>query len=195
MRVLPAVVEVWHEGQRVAVHERCYGRRQQVLDLEHYLEVLGRKPGALAGSRPLAQWRKQGRWSRPYDELWQSLQQRHGKGTGTRLMIEVLQLGRRSGYGRLTRAIEQALALGTHDAAAVRYLLVVEMEQLDQAGSPPLLSSDAAALANTPLARHFVRPLPSLDSYDLLLGPEPLPGLQTSLQTALQTAEMPEVTR
>jgi hypothetical protein len=33
-----------------------------VLDLEHYIDVLERKPGALAGSSPLQQWRERGRW-------------------------------------------------------------------------------------------------------------------------------------
>jgi hypothetical protein len=37
-------VELWHEGRRVARHERSYNRQQQVLDLEHYLDVLERKP-------------------------------------------------------------------------------------------------------------------------------------------------------
>ena len=35
-------VELWHDGRRVAQHERCYGRQQQILDLEHYLDVLCR---------------------------------------------------------------------------------------------------------------------------------------------------------
>jgi hypothetical protein len=56
-RVLPACVEVWHDGRCVARHERSYGKGQQFLNLEHYLEVLERKPGALAGSKPLEQWR------------------------------------------------------------------------------------------------------------------------------------------
>jgi hypothetical protein len=30
-----------------------------LLNLEHYLDVLERKPGAMAGSTPLAQWRQQ----------------------------------------------------------------------------------------------------------------------------------------
>jgi hypothetical protein len=41
----------------VARHERCYRRQQQILDLEHYLDVLYRKPGALAGSKLLEQKR------------------------------------------------------------------------------------------------------------------------------------------
>ena len=53
-------VEVWQGGTCLARHERCYGRHQAVLNLEHYLDVLERKPGALAGSTPLAQWRARG---------------------------------------------------------------------------------------------------------------------------------------
>src|SRR3954451_1628819 len=67
-RVYPLQVELWHGGRRIARHERCHGRRQQVLDLEHYLDVLGHKPGALAGSKPLEQCRRAGRWPACYDE-------------------------------------------------------------------------------------------------------------------------------
>ena len=48
--------------QCVARHERCYGRQRQVLELEHYLDVLARKPGALVGSKQLAVWREKGLW-------------------------------------------------------------------------------------------------------------------------------------
>jgi transposase len=58
----PLHVEIWHAGRLVARHERCHSRRQHVLDLEHYLDVLSHKPGAFAGSKPLAQWRAAGRW-------------------------------------------------------------------------------------------------------------------------------------
>jgi Mu transposase-like protein len=51
-------VEIWYQGQLVARHERCHLHKQQVLDLEHYLDVLERKPGAFAGSKPLEQWRQ-----------------------------------------------------------------------------------------------------------------------------------------
>ncbi len=44
--VYPAHVELWHQGRCVARHERSFGRYQPVLDLEHYFEVLMKKPGA-----------------------------------------------------------------------------------------------------------------------------------------------------
>lgn len=49
VKLYPAYVEIWSEGGRLARHERCYQRRQQILNLEHYLEPLSRKPGALVG--------------------------------------------------------------------------------------------------------------------------------------------------
>ena len=60
-KVYAAYVEIWREGGCVARHERCFGRQQKVLNLEHYLDTLAKKPGALAGSMPLEQWRAQGR--------------------------------------------------------------------------------------------------------------------------------------
>ena len=53
-RVYSSVVEFRQNGVRVAQHERSYDRARQILDLEHYLDVLERKPGALRGSKPLA---------------------------------------------------------------------------------------------------------------------------------------------
>ena len=61
-RIRPLHVEIWHGGKQIARHERCHQRRQHVLDLEHYLDVLSHKPGAFAGSKPPAQWRAAGRW-------------------------------------------------------------------------------------------------------------------------------------
>jgi len=40
VRLHSSYVEVRDEGQCIARHERCYGRQQQVLELEHYLDVL-----------------------------------------------------------------------------------------------------------------------------------------------------------
>jgi hypothetical protein len=157
-RLLPAYVEVWYEQRCVARHERSYGRHKAVLDLEHYLDVLERKPGALAGSTPLEQWRERGRWPESFDKLWQSLRERHGKQEGTREMIELLRLGPQHGWEALRKVIEQALALGCTDAAAVRHLLV--------AGT---LTHGERALPEIGLLQRYERPLPTLNDYDQLL--------------------------
>jgi hypothetical protein len=92
----------------VARHERCYERHQKVLQLDHYLDALSKKPGALAGSTALEQCRAQGGWPANYDRLWALLKERNGKQAGTRMMIDVLLLGREHGAGRLRRAVEEA---------------------------------------------------------------------------------------
>lgn len=159
VKVQPAAIEVWQEGACVARHERCYERGQQILNLEHYLEVLERKPGALAGSTPLAQWREQKRWPASYDQLWQALMRRQGKASGTRQMIGLLQLGKRQGYEKLQAAVESALALGCADEAAVRYLLLTESEH-----RPPQVAVEVGWLGR------YARPLPVMNEYDQLLA-------------------------
>jgi hypothetical protein len=158
-RLLPAYVEIWHERELVARHERSFERYRQVLDLEHYLDVLERKPGALAGSRPLQQWRESGRWPPSFDRLWQSLERRVGKQAGTRTMIELLQQGSKQGWERLRQAVEQALNLGCTDAAAVRHLLV-----FGELGHAPVEEFELHGL------ERYERPLPQIDEYDQLLG-------------------------
>ena len=93
-KVYASIVELWHDGNCVARNERCYRRQQQVLDLEHYLDVLSRKPGALAWSRPLEQQRKAGRWPASFDVIWESLMERHGNQAGTRETGDLLKLGK-----------------------------------------------------------------------------------------------------
>jgi hypothetical protein len=161
VRLYPSYVEVRDEGRCIARHERNYGRHQQVFDLEHYLDVLERKPGALAGAKPLAAWREKGLWPNSYDRLLEELICRHGKQSGTRQMIQVVSLVKQYGHERLRSAIEGALAVGCSDAAAIRHLL----------GAANLTRARSAIIDLGELAR-FERPLPVMAEYDRLLSQE-----------------------
>jgi hypothetical protein len=154
-----AHVELWADGQCVARHERSYVKFAPVLELEHYLDVLMHKPGALAGSTPLAQCRARGLWPASYDALWAQWMRRSGKQVGTRQMIGVLRLARTYGVAALQRAVDTALALGCSDEAAVRHLLLTTT--LTRPSMDPL--PIGAMLA------HFDRPLPNLAAYDTLV--------------------------
>lgn len=161
VRVLPASIEVWQEGKRVAWHERSYGRGEHILNLEHYLDVLFRKPGAFAGSRPLSQWRERGLWPQNFDRLWQALQGRHGESAGTREMVGLLLLAKEHGWEALKGAVERALNLGCCDGSAVRYLL---LHPDPVRRSAPLSQEALGALAR------YERPLPEMSAYDQLLA-------------------------
>jgi hypothetical protein len=159
-KVYAAYVELWQHGGLLARHERCFGRQQKVLDLEHYLDVLLKKPGALAGSTPLAQWRAQGRWPASYDQLWAGLKQRQGKQPGTKAMIEVLLLAREYGAPALQQAVTAALELGGSDVGAVHLLLRA-------ARAEPRSTPDPMEIG---VLRRYDRPPPTLGNYDQLLG-------------------------
>jgi transposase len=165
VKLSAASVEVWYQGRQVALHERCYARHQEILDLEHYLDVLEHKPGALAGSKPLAHWRQLGRWPAServppsrYDQFWAGLIARRGRQEGTREMIGVLQLGRQHPAAKLRGAVETALAQGCYDRAAVQLLL--RADQLERPGCAPIAVGKLAA---------FERPTPTMEAYDQLL--------------------------
>lgn len=151
-------VELWHEGRCVARHERCYRRQQQILELEHYLDVLSRKPGAMAGSKPLEQRRQAGLWPPSFDRIWEALMERHGKQNGTRQMIELLKLGAKHGQARLQEAIESALAVHCYDAAAIRCLLHADE-----------LQHSRCEAVDVGVLERYARPLPAVHEYDQLL--------------------------
>ncbi|MGO9097351.1 MAG: IS21 family transposase [Bryobacteraceae bacterium] len=163
----PSWIEIGHDNRCAARHARCYGRGHQILNLEHYLDVLAKKPGAMAGSTPLQQWRQAGRWPECLDRIWGQLEQRHGISAGTREMITLVRVGSVAGWGRLVAAVEEALRLGVTDAAAVLHILNMP--------DPEQRRRYAIALAEE-LAQ-FERPMPVMDDYDLLLT-EPVGGIQ-----------------
>ena len=131
-----------------------------MLNLEHYLDVLERKPGAMAGSTPLHQWRAAGRWPECLDVIWRKLEERHGKSGGTREMISLVRVGLSDGWEKLIVAVEEALRLGVTDAAAVMHILRMP--------DPEDRRQYAVRLAEE--LEQFERPLPVMDEYDLLLS-------------------------
>jgi len=151
-------IELWHAGRCVARHERCYRRQQQILDLEHYLDILYRKPGALAGSKPLEQKRQAGLWPASFDRIWEALIERHGKQSGTRQMIDLLKLSQKHGLGKLKDAIESALSSNCYDSAAIQHLL----------NAHDLRHTQCEAIDVGRLER-YARPLPMMHHYDQLL--------------------------
>jgi hypothetical protein len=96
----------------VARHERSRVRGGQVLVLDHYLEVLARKPGALPGSMALSQARAAGVFTVAHEAFWTKARGRHGDGEGTRALIEVLLLHRHLPAAAVIAGIRAALAVG-----------------------------------------------------------------------------------
>jgi hypothetical protein len=147
------------DGREVARHERLTGRFEVAARLEHYRRLLERKPGALAGSLPLAQAREQGAWPEAFDELWRALEERHGASEAARQMVDLLAIVEEVGPGRVALACRGALAASAIDARAVAVLA----RRADRPDPGPLTGLDDRLAA-------VERPEPGLTDYDALLG-------------------------
>lgn len=113
-----ARVRILFADQVVAVHKRCWGREKVLFEPLHYLALLERKPGALDVARPLEQWQ----WPECFTVLRRRLESDLG-GAGTREFIKVLRLLESATIRQVAEAVASALAIGTHDADAVRLIL------------------------------------------------------------------------
>ncbi|MDX6718587.1 MAG: hypothetical protein QOJ63_841 [Solirubrobacteraceae bacterium] len=87
-----------------------------------YLDLLRRKPGALARSLALRQQRDRGDWPACLDELWDKIAERAGRQEAARQMVDVLLLCREHPLERVELAVRGALTAGAHDGKAVALL-------------------------------------------------------------------------
>ena len=129
VRIHARTVEAYSRQRLVAIHGRLSSRHGHAATLDHYLDVMLRKPGALAGSRALAQDRDRGMWPVVYDELWQAIAERHGRSIAARQMVDVLLLCRECGPERVEHAARDALESGACDGRAVAVLARRSNEQ------------------------------------------------------------------
>ena len=112
-------VTVTIDGARVAAHVRGVHRRSEILDLDHYLEVLWRRPGALPGATALAQARSTGRFRPEHQQFWDAARRRDGDQAGTRALCDVLLLHRYHHTDHVIAGIRAALSIGNTDPAVV----------------------------------------------------------------------------
>ncbi|MGH2890047.1 MAG: Mu transposase domain-containing protein [Solirubrobacteraceae bacterium] len=155
-------ITINHGGLEVASHERLHGRFGTSAQLDHYLELLVRKPGGLEHSLALAQERDRGRWPDCFDRLWALLVDRYGRSDAARQMVDVVLLCRDHGAAAVELAVRGALTAGAHDGRAVA-VLARRAEQTERADTAPL--TDLA-----PRLQAHQRPVPDLADYDQLIG-------------------------
>lgn len=159
VRVGAREVIVVHDGQEIARHPRLRGSQQRSARLDHYLELLARKPGALEHSLALRQEREQGRWPECFDQLWRAIESKVGASEAARQMVDVLMLCREHDLGVVELAVRGVLAAGAHDGRAVAVLT----------GRQQRPRTDALDELPERLARHQ-RPEPELGQYNRLIG-------------------------
>ncbi|WP_191297566.1 IS21 family transposase [Lentzea cavernae] len=159
----------------VARHERLLAKGAVRLDLDHYLEGLLRKPGALPGATALEQARAAGKFTPVHDAWWSAARKAHGDRDGTRALIEVLLLHRHLSHDHVVAGMAAALHAGalTADAVALEARKSAETDHPE----PLAMLGDSHRLGRfTSLTERRLthlpadsRPLPSIAAYDDLL--------------------------
>ncbi len=184
----------------VARHARSVRKGSQSLLLDHYLEVLARKPGAMPGATALAQARGAGTFTPAHDAFWALARKAHGDAGGTRAMVEVLLLHRHLAHGDVVAGLGAAVALGaaSADVVAVEARKSAQLRGASPTVGAPAVTGDPAAAPAAPARRDRVaslterrlvaartradglpadgRPLPSVAQYDELLARPPEAG-------------------
>ena len=146
-------------GTVIARHERSAHRGAELLVLDHFLEVLSRKPGALPGAVALEQARASGSFSAAHERFWKRTRRKLGDREGTRALIEVLLLHRHLPFVAVHAALDAVERVGSVNPA----LVAIEARR----------SADGRrerAVVERPALRRFDRPAPALAGYDALLA-------------------------
>ena len=128
-------------SETIARHPRSYEREAVIFDPLHYLALLEQKTGALDQAAPLAGWDLP-----PCFATLQRLLEARLKKDGSREYVQVLRLLETFSFAEVTRAIEDALQLGTISFDAVKHLLLCRIER-----RPPRL--DMENYPHLPLAQ------------------------------------------
>ncbi len=166
---------VYDGREEVARHERLIAKGGTRLELDHYLEALVRKPGALPGATALDQARSAGRFTPVHDAWWDAAVKAHGERDGNRALIEVLLLGRHLPHEHLVTGLAAALKTGalTADAVALEARKAADADtapaeapEPSAGGRTSIVPLPAAVRARLPPDK---RPLPSVAHYDQLL--------------------------
>jgi hypothetical protein len=176
VKLSASAVTVYDRTTVVARHQRAVGKGAKVLDLDHYLEILHRKPGALPGATALAQARAAKKFTATHDAFWAASRKAHGDAAGTRVLVEVLLLHRHLDHADVLAGIGAALSVGSTSPDVVALEARKAAERRGTTSGPEGTDEGARVVI---LAQHRSavvpadeRPLPSVDKYDILLGRE-----------------------
>jgi transposase len=150
-------IEVLDGATVVARHPRSR-KGVENLVLDHYLEVLAIKPGALPGATALARARATKVFTGSHERFWTVARRRLADRDGTRALIEVLLLHRVMTADAVLAGIDAALSAGSTDPQVV----AIEARRTAESASGRIVPIGEG------LSR-YDRPPPTVTHYDQLL--------------------------
>jgi transposase len=143
LRVSPFEINIYHRGKCLCTHKRVRPGGQDQYILDHYLEILSRKPRAAGQALPI----KKGVMPaecRAFLELCPAAD-------ANRQLVEIMLLARDAGEGPVLSALDDAISTGKPTAELVKYYLYGQqmpddafvIEHSDLSGYDKLISGEA----------------------------------------------------
>ena len=160
VRVGAELIEVLDGSRVVALHSRVR-KGDESLVLDHYLEVLETKPGALLQAAPLAAARQSGAFTATHERFWATARRRLGDADGTRALVGVLLAQRTLPAEAVEAGMTAALRVGSVDVEVV----TVEARRATETTIAPIIAIGDHTTID--------RPTPNLNGYDTLLEATP----------------------
>ena len=127
-------VEIFCDHAVVARHYRRFGEAGSSLCLDHYLDQLTQKPGALWDCQAV----QQHAFSPELLEIWRRLQQKNLDRNANRKFIKVLCLGRQYGTKSLVLAAREALSLGIVEPNVLENIIYTHLSNTSSSGEESL---------------------------------------------------------
>jgi transposase len=116
-------LHAYFQGKCVASHELAPTAHAIKTQLDHYLELLWKKPGALPNALPFKQAKEQSNWPSCFNEFWKQLIDRFSHFDGTRQFLDILFLHRQYSREEIKTCVQQALQLQWISIDAIKQLL------------------------------------------------------------------------
>jgi transposase len=158
-------IRILDAGTLVATHVRSLHKGSEDLVLDHYLEVLRRKPGALSGATALVAARAGGGFTPAHQRFWDAARRHLGDGPGTRALVGVLLLHRTMNITAVAAGMNAAVTMNNFDPD----LVAVEARRSLHATTTPATPIPVPLPATASPLAAIARPVPSLTRYDQLL--------------------------
>jgi transposase len=150
-------IEVVSQTEVIARHPRSYARGEWIVEPQHYLAILGRRPAALDHSFVFTQWKLPA----CFDQLRADFEQREGPAAGARQYVRVLQLLAEYPMKVVQEAVVQCRRKATVNTDQILATVHRTGDRHSACGQT------VPSGGNPPEAIHI--PIPTLNHFDLLL--------------------------
>lgn len=155
-------VEITNGRQTLAIHPRCYGREQDILNPLHYLPLLEQRPGAWEQAKPIQEWQQH--WPEIFDRYLAALREHWPTSQATREFVRILRLHEDYPESVIAQALDTALAAHCYSVDGVKQLVLRLTEPARSV--EPLDGSAITSLTSTSVE------WPDVEQFDRLLRGE-----------------------